>query len=53
MIQKQDIISIYFVKNAKNINKYLEGALGAPFIMQVNDELGQCILQTESIKCST
>lgn len=33
--------------------KVLEGALGAPFIMQVNDELGQCILQTESIKCST
>ena len=37
----------------KNIKKVLEGALGAPFIMQVNDESGQCILQTESIKCST
>lgn len=24
--------------------KVLEGALGAPFIMQVNDESGQCIL---------
>lgn len=33
--------------------KVLEGALRAPFIMQVNDESGQCILQTESIKCST
>lgn len=28
----------------KNIKKVLEGALGAPFIMQVNDESGQCIL---------
>ena len=44
MIQKQDIISIYFVKNAKKYKKVLEGALGAPFIMQVNDESGQCIL---------
>ena len=44
MIQKQDIISIYFVKNAKNIKKYLKVPLGQPFIMQVNDESGQCIL---------
>ena len=28
MIQKQDIISIYFVKNAKNIKKYLKVPLG-------------------------
>ena len=28
MIQKLDIISIYFVKNAKNIKKYLKVPLG-------------------------
>ena len=47
---------LFATTNPAKVKKYkkaLEGALRAPFIMQVNDESGQCILQTESIKCST
>ena len=36
MIQKQDIISIYFVKNAKNIKKYLTKHFGKAILSVVS-----------------